>query len=58
LAFNEGVTMVNAKLELVFVDKEGKFYPLNEVNSAELTEGLKRISIEIKKRLILQKEQR
>ncbi len=50
--------MVNAKLELVFVDKEGNFYPLNGVNNAELTEGLKRISSEIEKRRILQKEQR
>ncbi len=50
--------MVNAKLELAFVDKEGKFYPLDEVNNAELTEGLKRISSEIEKRRVLQKEQR
>ncbi len=40
------------------MDKDGKFYPLNEVNSAELAEGLEKISIEIAKRLSLQKEQR
>ncbi len=40
------------------MDKDGKFYPLNEVNSAELAEGLEKISREIAKRLSLQKEQR
>ncbi len=50
--------MVKAKLELVFVDKEGKFYPLDEVNSEELIEGQKRINREIEKRQSLQKEQR
>ena len=52
--------MVDKKrsLELAFVDKEGKFYPLNEVNSAELANGLEKISKEIAARLALQKEQR
>ncbi len=50
--------MVSRKLEVAFVDKDGKFYPLNEVNSAELAEGLEKISREIAKRLSLQKEQR
>ena len=50
--------MVNRKLEVAFVDKDGKFYPLDEVNSAELAAGLEKISREIAKRLSLQKEQR
>ena len=50
--------MTNRKLELVFVDKDGKFYPLDEVNRSELAEGLQKISKEIAKRLLLQKEQR
>jgi len=50
--------MVNRKLELVFVDKDGKWYPLDEVNRAELAEGLERISKEVAKRLQLLKDQR
>jgi hypothetical protein len=50
--------MVNRKLELVFTDKDGKWYPLDEVNSAELADGLQKISKETAKRLLLQKEQR
>ena len=46
------------KLELIFVDKDGKWYPLDEVNSVELAEGLEKISKEIAKRLQLLKEQR
>jgi len=46
------------KLELVFIDKNGKWYPLDEVNSAELAEGLEKISKETAQRLLLQKEQR
>ena len=48
----------NRNLELAFIDKEGKFYPLNEVDSAELAKGLEKISKEIAARLALQKEQR
>jgi hypothetical protein len=48
----------NRNLELAFIDKEGKFYPLNEVNSTELAKGLEKISKEIAARLALQKEQR
>ena len=48
----------NKNLELVFVDKENKFYPLAEVDSTELAKGLEKISQEIAKRLQLQKEQR
>jgi hypothetical protein len=48
----------NRNLELAFIDKEGKFYPLNEVTSAELAKGLEKISKEIAARLALQKEQR
>jgi hypothetical protein len=50
--------MVNRKLELVFVDKDGKWYPLDEVNRVELAEGLEKISKEVAKRLQLLKEQR
>ncbi len=50
--------MVTRKLEIVFMDKDGKFYQLNAVNSAELAEGLEKISKETAKRLLLQKEQR
>ena len=50
--------MTDRKLQLVFLDKEGKCYPLDEVNSAELAAGLERISKETAKRLSLQKEQR
>ena len=50
--------LVTRKLEVVFMNKEGKFYPLDEVNSAELAEGLEKISKETAKRLLLQKEQR
>ena len=50
--------MVKRKLELVFIDKDGKWYPLDEVNREELAEGLERISKEAVKRLQLLKEQR
>lgn len=50
--------MTDRKLELVFIDKDGKFYPLDEVSSAELAGGLERITKETVKRLSLQKEQR
>ena len=50
--------MVNRKLELVFIDKEGKWYPLDEVSRDQLAEGLEKISKEIAKRLQLKKEQR
>ena len=50
--------MVNRKLELVFIDKEGEWYPLDEVSRDELAEGLEKISKEIAKRLQLKKEQR
>jgi hypothetical protein len=45
-------------LELVFIDKNGKWYPLDEVSLGELAEGLEKISEEIAKRLSLVKEQR
>lgn len=50
--------MVKRELEVGLIDKDGKWYPLNEVNSAELAEALDKISKEIAKRLSLQKEQR
>ena len=46
------------KLELIFVDKDGKWYPLDEVNSEELAEGLEKISKETAKRLLVQIQQR
>jgi hypothetical protein len=46
------------KLQLVFIDKDGKWYPLDEVSSEELAEGLQILSKETAKRLLLQKEQR
>jgi hypothetical protein len=50
--------MVKRKLEFVFIDKDGKWYPLDEVDREELAEGLERISKEVKKRLQLLKDQR
>jgi hypothetical protein len=50
--------MVTRKLELVFIDKEGKWYPLDEVDQGELAQGLEKISKEVAKRLQLLKEQR
>jgi hypothetical protein len=50
--------MVNRKLELVFIDKNGKWYPIDEVSRDELAEGLEKISKESAKRLQLKKEQR
>ena len=48
----------NRNLELAFIDKDGKFYSLTEVESVELAKGLEKISKEIAARLQLQKEQR
>ena len=50
--------MVDRKLEVVFIDKDGKWYPLDEVNGEELAKGLQEISKEIAKRLEMKKEQR
>ena len=53
--------MVNkktGKLEIVFIDKEGKWYPLDEVDQADLAEGLEKVTKEVAKRLQLLKEQR
>lgn len=50
--------MVDRKLELVFIDKNGKWYPLDEVSRGELARVLKKFSEEIAKRLSLVKEQR
>ena len=50
--------MIDRKLEMVFVDKEGKFYPIDEINSIELADAFEFISKEIASRLRLQKEQR
>jgi hypothetical protein len=50
--------MIKKKLELVFIDEEGKFYPVEGVDSAELAKALETITKEIATRLRLQKEQR
>jgi len=50
--------MVNKKLELVFIDKEGKWYLLDEVDHEELAVGLEKIFKEVAKRPQLFKEQR
>ena len=50
--------MVNRKLKIVFMDKEGKWYPLDEVDREELAEGLQKVSKEVAKRLQLMKDQR
>ncbi len=50
--------MVNKNLELVFIDKQGKWYPLDEVKHEDLATGLEKISKEVAKRLQLVKEQR
>jgi Cu/Ag efflux pump CusA len=53
-----GETLEKRKLELAFIDKNGKIYPIDDVTRAELAEGLQQISKEIAKRLLLVKEQR
>ncbi len=50
--------MVNKKLDLVFIDKEGKWYPLDEVDREELAQGLEKLSKEVAKQLQLLKDQR
>ena len=53
--------MVNkkaGKLEIVFIDKEGKWYPIDEVDREDLAGGLEKVSKEVAKRLQLLKEQR
>jgi hypothetical protein len=50
--------MVIKKLDLVFIDKEGKWYPLDEVDREELAAGLEKLSKEVAKRLQLLKDQR
>ncbi|MGA3191476.1 MAG: hypothetical protein ABSD73_03065 [Candidatus Bathyarchaeia archaeon] len=50
--------MEKRKLELAFIDKNGKVYPIDEVTRAELAEGLEKIAKETAKRLLLVKEQR
>ena len=50
--------MSDKELDIVFVDKKGNHYPIDNVDSAELVKGLEKISKEIATRLRLQKEQR
>jgi hypothetical protein len=46
------------KLEIVFIDKDGKWYPLDEVDREDLAEGLEKVSKEVAKRLQMVKDQR
>jgi hypothetical protein len=55
---NKVKLMVNMKLEIVFVDKEGKYYPIDEVEREDLAIGLEKLSKEVAKRLQLIKDQR
>ena len=50
--------MEKRKLELVFTDKKGKVYPIDEVTRGELAKGIEKISRKTAKRLLLLKEQR
>jgi Cu/Ag efflux pump CusA len=50
--------MEKRKLDLVFIDKNGKVYPIDDVSRVELAEGLEKITKETAKRLLLLKEQR
>lgn len=50
--------MENKKLDIVFIDKNGKWYPLDEVDHETLSVGLKKVTEEAAKRLQLQKDQR
>ncbi len=50
--------MADRKLELAFIDKDGKVHRLDDVTRVELAQGLEKISKEIAKRLQLLKEQR
>jgi hypothetical protein len=50
--------MAKTKLEIVFIDKEGKWYPLDEVDREELAAGLEKVTKEVAKRLQLLKDQR
>jgi len=58
IEFEDGEANEKRKLELAFIDKNGKIYPVDEVSRAELAEGLEKIFKEIAKRLLLMKEQR
>ena len=48
----------NGKLEIVFIDKEGKWFPIDEVDQKDLADGLEKVSKEVAKRLQLLKDQR
>jgi hypothetical protein len=50
--------MVKKELEIVFIDREGKWYPLDEVDGKDLAIGLEKVSKEVAKRLQLLREQR
>ena len=52
------IKVAKKNLDLVFIDKEGRWYPLDEVDHEDLAAGLEKISKEVAKRLQLVKEQR
>jgi hypothetical protein len=43
IEFEGGEANEKRKLELAFIDKNGKIYPVDEVSRAELAEGLEKI---------------
>jgi hypothetical protein len=50
--------MENKKLDIVFIGKDGQWYPLDEVDGETFADGLKKVTDEAAKRLRLLKEQR
>jgi hypothetical protein len=58
MEFERGERMEKRKLDLVFIDKNGKVYSIEDVSRVELAEGLEKITKETAKRLLLVKEQR
>jgi hypothetical protein len=50
--------MADKKLELVFIDRDGRVHQIDEGTQEDLAKGLEKISKEIAKRLVLLKEQR
>jgi hypothetical protein len=48
----------NKKIEIVFIDKEGKGYPLDEVDHNMLGDGLRKVTDEVAKRLQMKRDLR
>ena len=47
--------MGNRKLELAFIDKDGKVYPTNEATGEDLAKGLEKISRDRKEAAIVER---